>query len=186
MYSKELLEKYADVLIEKGVNIQKGQYMLFQCCIDTLPLARIICEKALLKGAKDVHVSISDPVIKKLRGKYLSQEQCSVVYDFEKEELDYFLRNDCVQIGLMGTYPGLMEGVSDENAMALAYAGNEVRNVVRKYIHDGTLQWTGTAYPTQEWANTVYPEMSESDAMAQLEKDIACMMRIDQDDPLKA
>lgn len=186
MYSKELLEKYADVLIEKGVNIQKGQYLLLQCCIDTLPLARIICEKALLKGAKDVHVSISDPVIKKLRGKYLSQEQCSVVYDFEKEELDYFLRNDCVQIGLMGTYPGLMEGVSDENAMALAYAGNEVRNVVRKYIHDGTLQWTGTAYPTQEWANTVYPEMSESDAMVQLEKDIARMMRIDQEEPLKA
>ena len=48
MYSKELLEKYADVLIEKGVNIQKGQYLLLQCCIDTLPLARIICEKALL------------------------------------------------------------------------------------------------------------------------------------------
>ena len=186
MYSKELLEKYADVLIEKGVNIQKGQYLLLQCCIDTMPLARIICEKALLKGAKDVHVSISDPVIKKLRGKYLSQEQCSVVYDFEKEELDYFLRNDCVQIGLMGTYPRLMEGVSDENAMALAYAGNEVRNVVRKYIHDGTLQWTGTAYPTQEWANTVYPEMSESDAMVQLEKDIARMMRIDQEEPLKA
>ena len=186
MYSKELLEKYADVLIEKGVNIQKGQYLLLQCCIDTLPLARIICEKALLKGAKDVHVSISDPVIKKLRGKYLSQEQCAVVYDFEKEELDYFLRNDCVQIGLMGTYPGLMDGVSDENAMALAYAGNEVRNVIRKYIHDGTLQWTGTAYPTQDWANTVYPELSESDALAQLEKDIACMMRIDQDDPLKA
>ena len=90
MYSKELLEKYADVLIEKGVNIQKGQYLLLQCCIDTLPLARIICEKALLKGAKDVHVSISDPVIKKLRGKYLSQEQCSVVYDFEKEELKYY------------------------------------------------------------------------------------------------
>ena len=60
---RELLEKYADVLIEKGVNIQKGQYLLLQCCIDTLPLARIICEKALLKGAKDVHVSISDPVV---------------------------------------------------------------------------------------------------------------------------
>lgn len=28
MYSRELLEKYADVLIEKGVNIQKGQYLL--------------------------------------------------------------------------------------------------------------------------------------------------------------
>ena len=32
MYSKELLEKYADVLIEKGVNIQKGQYLLQLGC----------------------------------------------------------------------------------------------------------------------------------------------------------
>ena len=42
-------------------------------------------------SAGNIRHAISDPVIKKLRGKYLSQEQCAVVYDFEKEELkSYF------------------------------------------------------------------------------------------------
>lgn len=186
MYTEEMLEKYADVLVKKGVNIQKGQYLLLQCCPDTLPLARNVAEKALKLGAKDVHVSISDPYIKQIRGKYLSEKQCREVPEWKKEEEDFYLRNDGVQLGIMGTYPDLMEDVSDENAMALAGADNEVRNVVRKYIHEGTLQWTGTAYPTKEWAIRVYPEMKEEDALAQLEKDIAMMMRLDQDDSVKA
>ena len=69
MFSKEVMEKYADVLVQKGLNIQKGQYLLLQCCPDTLALARIVAEKALQRGAKDVHVSISDPYIKQIRGK---------------------------------------------------------------------------------------------------------------------
>ena len=186
MFSKEVMEKYADVLVQKGLNIQKGQYLLLQCCPDTLALARIVAEKALQRGAKDVHVSISDPYIKQIRGKYLSKQQCLEVPAWKKEEEDYYLRNNGVQLGLMGTYPALMEEVSDENAMALATADNEVRNVVRKYIHEGTLQWTGTACPTKEWAVKVYPEMDEEKALETLEKDIAHMMRLDTPDPVKA
>lgn len=186
MFTKEVLEKYADVLVEKGLNIQKGQYLLLQCCPDTLDLARIVCEKALQRGAKDVHVSISDPYIKQIRGKYLTKEQCLEVPSWKKEEEDYYLRNNGVQLGLMGTYPDLMEDVSDENAMALAKADNDVRNVVRKYIHDGTLQWTGTACPTKEWAVKVYPEKEPAEALEALENDIAHMMRLDQEDPVKA
>lgn len=186
MFSKEVMEKYADVLVQKGLNIQKGQYLLLQCCPDTLALARIVAKKALQRGAKDVHVSISDPYIKQIRGKYLSKEQCLEVPEWKKEEEDYYLRNNGVQLGLMGTYPSLMEDVSDENAMALASADNDVRNVVRKYIHEGTLQWTGTACPTKEWAVKVYPEMDEDKALETLEKDIAHMMRLDTEDPVKA
>ncbi len=186
MYSKDTLNRYADVLLEKGVNLQQGQYLLLQCCPDTLQLAEIITKKALQKGAKDVHISINDPNIDYLRAKYLDKEQCRTVMDWQKEELDSYLREDCVQLGLMGTYPTLYEDVNDENAMAISQAKNEVRNVVRKYIHDGSLQWTGTAYPTKQWAKQVYPEMDEEDALIQLEKDIAHMMRLDTEDPLQA
>ena len=68
-------------------------------------------------------------------------------------------------MGLMGTHPTLMSDVPEENAIALASAGNDVRNVVRKYIHAGTLQWTGTVYPNKEWAVKVYPELDEDAAL---------------------
>ena len=47
MYSKELLEKYADVLIEKGVNIQKGQYLLLK--IEFVRLIRFLVCFLLMK-----------------------------------------------------------------------------------------------------------------------------------------
>lgn len=186
MFSKEIMEKYADVLVKIGLNIQKGQYLLLQCGTDQIELARVVGEKALQAGAKDVHVSISDPYIDRIRGQYLSSEQLEIVPDWKCEEEDYYLRNGGVQLGLMGTYPDLYEGVDDDCAMAIAKAHNDVRNVVRKYIHAGTIQWTGTAIPTKEWAVKVYPEKDEEEALKQLEEDIIRMMRLDQDDPVQA
>lgn len=186
MFNKEIIEKYANVLVKVGLNIQKGQTLFLQCCPEALDLARAVTEKALENGAKDVRVSISDPYINQIRGKYLTKEQCSLVPQWMKDEETYYLDDDGVQLALFGTYPDLMNEVSDENAMALAYASNELRNVVRKYIHAGEIQWCGTALPTMEWAKKVYPELEDAKALQQLENDIIRMMRLDADDPIQA
>ncbi|MDO4198552.1 MAG: aminopeptidase [Erysipelotrichaceae bacterium] len=180
------LEKYARVLVEVGVNLQKGQKLLLQCTSDSLDLARMISKVAFERGAADVAVFIDDPYIKRLRGLYCDEETVKEVPDYRKEQLDYYLRQDCVQMSLMGTYPHNMDGVSNENSIAIANADNEVRNVVRKYLHKGTLQWTGTAVPNLEWAKAVYPELSEDEALEKLENDICVMMRCDKDDPVEA
>lgn len=186
MFNKEIIEKYADVLVRVGLNIQKGQTLFLQCCPEALELARAVSEKALQIGAKDVRVNISDPYVEQIRGKYLTKEQCAVVPQWMKDEETYYLDEDGVQLALLGTYPDLMNEVSDENAMALAYASNELRNVVRKYIHAGEIQWCGTALPTLEWARKVYPELEDDEALKQLENDIIRMMRLDHDDPIQA
>jgi len=180
------LENYARVLVEVGVNLQPGQKLVLQCTPDSLQLAHKVSEIAFEKGAKDVAVFIDDPYIKRLRGLYCDEETLKEVPEYRKEQLDFYLRQDCVQMSLMGTYPDNMNGVKMENAIAIAYADNEVRNVIRKYIHACTLQWTGTAAPNMQWAKKVYPELKEQEALAQLEKDICKMMHADEQDPVAA
>lgn len=183
---ERILKNYARVLLKVGVNLQKGQKLLLQCTTDSINLAREIAAQAFEMGARDVAVFIDDPYIKRLRGLYCDEETLRTVPDYRKEELDYYLRQDTVQMGLMGTYPDNMEGVKMENAIAIAYADNEVRNVVRKYIHAGTLQWTGTAVANIEWARKVYPDFDEETALLKLEADLAKMMHADEDDPVEA
>lgn len=182
----KLLENYARALVEVGVNIQPGQKLVLQCTPDSLELAHKVSEIAFEKGAKDVAVFIDDPYIKRLRGLYCDEETLKEVPDYRKEELDFYLRGDTVQMSLMGTYPTNMDGVKMENSIAIAYADNEVRNVIRKYIHAGTLQWTGTAAPNMQWAKKVYPELSDEEALKHLEEDLCKMMHADAEDPVKA
>ncbi len=181
-----LLENYARVLVEVGVNLQPGQKVIIQCTPDSLPLARKVAEIAFEKGAADVAVFNDDPYIKRLRGLNVDTATLREVPDYRKEELDFYLRQDCVQIGLMGTYPDNMDGVKTENSIAIAAADNDVRNVIRSYIHKGTLQWTGTVVPNMSWAKKVYPELPEEEAFKALEEALCKMMHADAEDPVQA
>lgn len=173
-------QKYARMLVRVGVNLQPGQYLIIQTIPEALDLAKAVTEEAFEAGAKDVVVFIEDPQINHLRGLYADTAVLREVPDWKKEQLDYYLRQDCCQLGLMGSYPTLNNDVATDKLLALNAASNEVRNVVRKYIHQGTLQWTGTAVATRNWAVAVYPQLEEEAALAALEADLCLMARVDQ------
>lgn len=180
------LKKYAQVLLEIGVNFQKNQILLLQTCTDALDLARCLTDQAFAMGAKDVIVHLEDAQIEHLRALHCNKETLKELPEWKKESLDYYLCQDCVQMSLMGSYPTLNEDVSGENLLAKNASNNELRNVVRKHIHAGTLKWTGTVYPNVNWAKKVYPELNEKEALIQLEEALCKMMRIDDEsDPVE-
>ena len=73
------LDRYARVLVEVGVNLQKDQYLVVQATTETLPLARAVTKAAFAKGAKDVCVLIEDMEIKHEHAKHASTEICREV-----------------------------------------------------------------------------------------------------------
>ena len=170
------IKTFADLTLRLGVNLQKDQYLVVQATTETLPLARAVTKAAFAKGAKDVCVLIEDMEIKHEHAKHASTEICREVPQWKKDQLDYYLSKGGAQIGLMGSFPTLMNDVDDANALAVAKADNDVRNVIRAYIHKGTLQWTGTAVPTMDWAKKVYPELEDEAALKQWEDDVIKMM----------
>ena len=52
-----MLEKYAELIIKQGVNLQKGQELLIEASIDSYPLVRLLTKQAYEVGAKDVIVN---------------------------------------------------------------------------------------------------------------------------------
>ncbi len=62
---EELLEKYAQLIVEIGVNVQKGHTVVLRAAVDQAPLARLIVKKAYELGAAEVLIQWSDDVISK-------------------------------------------------------------------------------------------------------------------------
>ena len=184
---KELYPKYAKLLLKKGVNLQKGQILYLQCSTENREIALEVTKQAFEMGAKDVVIEWNDPELNHLRAKYADETTLREVPDWKLESIDYYMRQGACQLGISTTYPDLMNDVEPQKAKAIALAGNDCRNVIRKYIHKGILQWTGTCLPNPQWAKKVYPNLSEEEAYEKLNQNILDMMRIsDDNDPIAA
>lgn len=180
------MEKYARALLEVGVNLQKGQILVLQAGTEALDLVRVITRKAFEMGAKDVIVHLEDHEVEHLRAKFCTPETLREVPEWKKESLDYYLKQDSVQMGLKSSQPTLNDDVPSENLLAQNYCNNEIRNVVRKYIHAGTLKWTGSVVAGHNWANTLYPDLGDEEAVRKLEESLCVMMRVDDEsDPVE-
>ncbi len=179
-------EKFARALLHVGVNLQKGERVLVQADTNSIPLAREITRQAFAMGAEDVQVSIDDAYIEQELMRGASVETLRKAKEWELESIDSVLRDGKgVQIGIRSTVPLDHEGIPNEKLAAFHAMKNDLRNVVRHYIHQGTQKWTGSAYPSREWAMKVYPELPEDEAYERLEKDILSMMRVDENDPVE-
>lgn len=180
-------EKYARALVEVGVNILPGEKLLLQADTNAADLSREIVKAAFAKGARDVEVMWSDPETEHTRVMNASPEVLREAPQWKQDGLDsVFSDGKGVLISVHGTYPTLNLDVPDENRRANALSGNDLRNVIRKYIHKAVLKWTGTVYPTVDWAKKVFPEYDEETAYTMLEDALCMMMRIDRDsDPVE-
>lgn len=61
------LEKYADLAVQTGVNIQPGQTLVITASIDATDLVRSITKKAYQRGAKHVWIEWQDDVCTRLK-----------------------------------------------------------------------------------------------------------------------
>jgi len=184
---KELYPKYAKLLLKMGVNLQKGQILYLQSATENRELALEIAKQAFEMGAKDVVIEWNDPELNHIRASYASEETLREVPAWKIESVDYYMRQGACQLGLGTTYPDLMSDIEPAKAKAIALAGNDVRNVIRQYIHKGVLQWTGTSLPNPTWAKKVYPELDEDEAYLTLTQNILDMMRVSEtNDPIAA
>ncbi len=184
---KILIEKLARVLLQVGVNLEKDETVLLQTDTSALDLAREITKQAFELGAGDVQVRINDPYIDHERIKGAAKEVLRQASDWEKESIDSILKDGHgVQLGVGVSYPELNSDLDSEKLLAFSQMKNDLRNVVRNYIHKGVLKWTGTVYPSLEWARKVYPELNDEDAYKALEDAICLMMRVDKEtDPVE-
>ena len=55
-----MLEKYAELIVKQGVNLQKGQELVITASIECFELVRAVARQAFAVGAKDVIVDYTD------------------------------------------------------------------------------------------------------------------------------
>ena len=177
-------EKYAQLLLGSGVNLQKDEYLIIEAPIETADFVRELSKAAFEKGAKDVIVYYSDPYFDLIRLNYADEQLISEVKDYEKESLQYYLDKGAISILIESAYPFLYKDCKQSKNAALQTHTNDKRNVIRAMIASSGTKWLIASYPNKLWAKTLFPELPEEEAFDALCELLYDICRIDtQNDP---
>lgn len=168
MPNTELLKKYARLVVEVGVRVQKDQFLVINATTDTVDLTRMIVEAGYNAGAKSVHVIWNDPYIAKMSYEGKSIELLQIVPQFMIDRAKYFIENKGCIINIASPVPGLLKDVDPVKLQTSAIAQMKTLKFVQDHMMANKTQWSIIAAPNTKWAKQVFPNLNEEEAVEAL------------------
>ncbi|MBR3364102.1 MAG: aminopeptidase [Solobacterium sp.] len=181
MNMKEMQRKYAYTLARVGLNVQKGQPVLVEACVEGAYFTPIFAEECYKLGASNVIIHYLDEANLKVAAQYRSDEDVRRVEDWEVMQNQKYLDEGACFVRLEGVNPALMADVPEAQANAVFAHIDAVRNIMRKASREKHCQWLIAMIPTKEWADTIMTDISEEERFDELWKLLLKLCYIDEE-----
>ncbi|TCP27089.1 aminopeptidase II [Scopulibacillus darangshiensis] len=183
---KQKLEKYAELAVKNGVNVQKGQDLVITAPIAAADFVRMVVKKAYQAGAKHVHFRWTDDELTVTRLMYASEETFQEYPESEVKAYETLAKNGAAFLDIRSPNPDLLTGIDAEK---VARDNKVTRSALRDYFDyrmSDRVSWSIVTVPSETWAKKVFPELDGDDAVNKLWDTIFQMTRADKDDPVEA
>ncbi|MGF7058381.1 aminopeptidase [Brassicibacter mesophilus] len=181
-----LLDKYAQLAVKVGVNLQQNQVLVINSPIECADFVRLVAKYAYEAGAKDVHVEWSDEQLTLM--KYLNADD-NVFNEFPKWKADafeQFAENNAAFLSISASNPELLKNVDQQRIANFNKARGIAMKKFRHYTMNSIVSWSIVSIPTKDWAKKVFPSLAEEEAIEKLWEAIFNVVRINKEDPVKA
>ena len=183
---EEKLQKYAELIVKVGVNVQPGQEVVLYINVDQQQLAHLIVKEAYKAGAGKVMIKWSDTFAQREFLEHASDEFLENVPEFAKEEAQYIADHRCCRISVMSEDPGAFGGIDQKRVAAYQSANGKALMPIRQATQNNDLSWTVVAAASPAWAERVFPDLKGEAAVDRLWEEIFKTTRIDREDPIQA
>ncbi|GED66998.1 aminopeptidase [Brevibacillus reuszeri] len=183
---KENVEKYADLAIRTGVNLQLGQTLVIVAPIEAVTLVRVLTEKAYDAGAKHVLVEWSDDELSLIRYRKAPDEAFTEYPSWKAKGFEELAAGGAAFLTIYAPTPGLLKDINPERIATEAKTNAIAMKNYRNYTKSDEVSWSIIAYPTEAWAQKVFPDQPIQQAIDQLWNVIFKVTRVYEDDPNQA
>ncbi|WP_064093265.1 aminopeptidase [Rossellomorea aquimaris] len=175
------LERYADLIVRVGLNLQKDQELLISAPISAYKFVRHVTAKAYDAGALNVLTDYYDEEIKKIRLEKSSEEGLKAFPHWKAKGFIEMAENNVAVLNLAAPNPSLLKDSDPTRVAILNKASAEAMKDFSTYIGGGKISWLIAAYPTIEWAQSVFPDLDQEASIEKLWDKIFYTTRTDQD-----
>jgi aminopeptidase len=175
----ERLERYAELCVRVGANVQPGQELFVESDLAHTELARAIVRQGYRAGATYVHILYHDDHVRRAMIELGPDGALTHAPEWRKEWLESGDGN--AFIGTTGDpEPELMADLDgDRVGRALM---QELTEIGLRQLRDNSVNWCVVAAPNEGWASQVFGEPD----LERLWELVAFAMRLDEPDPVAA
>lgn len=182
-----LLEKYAELVVKVGVNIQPGQVLLVQAPLETVEFTRLVVAKAYEAGAKYVQVEWDDEAITKMRYEKAPDDSFGYYPKWQADMVEQLAEGDGALLHIKVPDPMLLSGVDGSKVAAAVKAAAVAREKFQGYIRTNKISWSLIKAPTRAWANKVFADLPENERIEAMWEAIFRMNRVSENEnPIEA
>lgn len=152
----ELMEKYASVLLESCLRVEKDQPLFISFNIERIDFVRIVAKKAYSIGVKDIYFDMIDPILKHSALENLEEEDLKKTTFWNKETWNTYAKKNAAFLMLASETPGLMKDIDSKKVSAMTKYMLTTRAYFDSMRDKQKLAWTIAAVPTEKWAQEVF------------------------------
>ncbi len=189
---EEYLEKYAEVTIKVGLNLQPGQKLLIGVPtqgnlgtpIDLAPLVRLIAAKAYQSGAKLVEVLWDDDQLRLIRYQYAGKETFAEFPAWRTDAATKAAQDGDAVLVIFAHDPDLFLEQDSSLIDAVRQAALQHIKPFSELQSKNNMNWTIITAPREGWIRKVLPEVPLEDRLDRFWEILFKICRIDQPDPV--
>jgi aminopeptidase len=180
MPRESTLKEYAKLLVNVGINIQKGQRLAINCPVDCAYFARMLTTEAYASGAKDVLVNWRDDYISREHWLNADDSVFDELYPWDVQKRFDLVNEGAGFISIAASDPENLKGVDPDRLVRAdrAFAANETARRSRDMMMANYAPWCVASVPVISWARKVFPGEDDDTAMEKLWDEILNATRV--------
>ena len=184
MTRTEFYTRFADVVANIGLNIQREQEVFVSAPIEAAAFVPYFARAAYRRGAKYVHVEYRHQAVKRARLENAPIESLSYVSPGRFAERLRVGKAGGAYLGILGEDPTGLAGIDPSRREPWAKAISEAREEIRTLMMENHFPWCVVSIPNSAWAGVVFPDSDAESALDRLFDAVARVCRLDTEDPI--
>ena len=175
------IDKFAQLAIKSGINVQPGESLLIRADVESRDFVRRCVKEAYKAGAKHVYVEYSDEVI--TREKYLNapSEAFDEYPEWQSYKYTQIAKEGGSFLSIISNDPDLMKGVDPDRIGRFQKKAGKYLKEWRSYTLNDRVKWSIVAVPSLAWAKRVHPDLADEAAVEELWNNILDCSRVTED-----
>lgn len=182
------LDRYAELLVVRGANVQPGQTLQLTCDAEVRDFAVRIVEAAYERGARIVQLDLVDERSSRARISRCREEFLDFIPRHVPVRFDELVEDQGATIRLVGSEdPDCLSGLDPMRSNRSRLAGHRA---AKRFYEEGIglsqVQWTVAAAATAGWGRKLFPGTEDEVARRSLWESLLKIARADREDCLEA
>ena len=178
---EEKLQEYAQLLVQVGLNVQRGQTLVISSPVECAFFARLCAAEAYEAGCREVVMNWSDDALGRMKYLHAADDVFDTVPLWRRHFYNDYALEGAAYLAISASDPENLKGVDHSRIVRAQQASGKALKDFDRLQMCGGFPWCIASIPIPSWAKKVFPDLPEDEAMEKLWEAIFQAVRISGD-----